>query len=57
MILRVTASALEAELRQIGVHEASINIFRQRSAIEPLKLFGVRTPAANILKQEILSRR
>lgn len=55
MILRVTASALEAELRQIGVHEASINIFRQRSAIEPLKLFGVRTPAANILKQEILS--
>ena len=55
MILRVTASALEAELRQIGVHEASINIFRQRSAIEPLKLFGIRTPAANILKQEILS--
>lgn len=55
LILRITPEALTAELRQIGVHEASIGIFSQRSAIEPLKLFGVRTPAANVLKQEMLS--
>ena len=55
MILRITPDALTDELRQIGVHKASISIFGQRSVIEPLKLFAVRTPAANVLKQEMLS--
>ena len=55
MILRITPDALQNELRQIGAHQASFGIFGQRSVIEPLKLFAVRTPAANVLKQEMLS--
>ncbi|MDR3349889.1 MAG: dihydropteroate synthase [Acidaminococcales bacterium] len=54
MILPVTASALEEELKRIGVHPGSLPIFRARSAIKPLKLYNVRTPAANIMKQELL---
>jgi dihydropteroate synthase len=54
VILPVSASALEEELQRIGVHPGSLPIFRARAAIMPLKLYGVRTPAANILKQELL---
>ena len=54
MILPITASALEEELKRIGVHPGSLPIFRARAAVRPLKLYDVRTPAANIMKQELL---
>lgn len=50
----VTNSAIAEELNKIGVHKASLRIFLDRIEIKPLKLFNVRTPAANILKQELL---
>ncbi len=55
MILEITAAALVEELNNIGVHQASVDIFNKRAYIRPLKLFNVRMPAANILKQEMLS--
>ncbi len=42
-------------LSGIGAHEKSIPVFKNKSAIEPFKLFKVRTPAANIIKQEMLA--
>lgn len=55
MIIPVTMTALIAELKNIGVHPASYEIFKNRSAIVPLKVYNVRMPAANIIKQEMLS--
>lgn len=55
MIMPVTLLALYEELAGIGVHPLSYEIFKNRSEIKPLKLFAVRTPAANIIKQELLS--
>ncbi len=55
MMLSITLAALEKELQSIGVHPASVSIFKERSAIEPVKIFKVRMPAANILKQEAIS--
>jgi dihydropteroate synthase len=54
MILPITASALEEELGRVGAHPGSVPIFRARAAIEPLKLYHVKTPAANVIKQELL---
>lgn len=55
MIIPLTLSALAKELENIGVHPASIDIFSKRSEIIPLKFYNVRMPAANIIKQELLS--
>lgn len=42
-------------ISSIGVHPASIPIFSRKAEILPFKLFEVRTPAANIIKQEMLA--
>ena len=42
-------------MASIGAHPASLPIFAHKSEIVPYKLLGVRTPAANILKQEMLA--
>lgn len=55
MIIPITFSALKEELEKIGVHFASVGIFVNRSQIIPLKVYDVRMPAANIIKQEMLS--
>lgn len=55
MIIPITLCALAEELKNIGVHPVSVKIFQNRSEIKPLKIYNVRTPAANILKQELLS--
>jgi len=55
MLWRLTESIWEKELANIGAHKDSLTIFRQKSSIIPLKLGKVRTPAANILKQEMLA--
>ncbi len=55
MILPININLLQRELQKIDVHPASINIFENRSQILPLKILAVRTPAANIIKQELLS--
>jgi len=55
MILPIPNCNLRYELSNIGVHPASIDIFMNKSSILPLKVLKVRTPAANIIKQEMLS--
>ncbi len=55
MILSITNDVLVTELNKIGVHPASVEIFKKRAVIEPIKIFNMRMPAANILKQEAIS--
>ncbi len=57
MIIAMTGDkgVLHDELQKIGVHPGSLAIFQNRSQILPLKIFRVRMPAANILKQEAIS--
>ncbi|MCD8174886.1 MAG: dihydropteroate synthase [Phascolarctobacterium sp.] len=55
MLIRIGREMLNDTLAGIGAHEKSLPVFRNKSVIEPLKLFKVRTPAANIIKQEMLA--
>jgi len=55
MIWRLAPEMVHKAIINSGAHEGSFAIFESKSAIIPLKLAKVRTPAANILKQEMLS--
>ncbi len=41
-------------MKKVNAHPASFPIFKKKCRIIPLKLYGVPSPAANILKQEML---
>ena len=55
MLLKVNKEMLAGAIESIGVHKASLPIFANKNQILPLKLLQVRTPAANIIKQEMLA--
>jgi len=55
MLLKVNKEMLADAMDSIGVHKASLPIFANKNQILPLKLLQVRTPAANIIKQEMLA--
>jgi len=55
MLLKVNKEMLADALESIGVHKASLPVFANKNQILPLKLLQVRTPAANIIKQEMLA--
>lgn len=55
MLLKINKELLGEAMASIGAHPASLPIFAHKSEIMPYKLLGVRTPAANILKQEMLA--
>ena len=55
MIIKLNRQNLQTEIARLGVHPASCGIFAAKSHIVPLKLTQVRTPAANIIKQEMLA--
>lgn len=55
MLLKINKEMLGDALQSIGVHPASIGVFAAKSEIIPYKLLEVRTPAANIIKQEMLA--
>lgn len=55
MILKLEPQTLAEELGHLGVHPASEKIFLYKGEILPLKLVDIRTPAANIIKQEMLA--
>lgn len=55
MILRLATQTLAEELEQLSLHPVSKNIFLNKGEIIPLKLLEIRTPAANIIKQEMLA--
>lgn len=55
MLLKINPELLPEAIASIGAHPASLKIFANKSQILPYKLLQVRTPAANILKQEMLA--
>ena len=55
MLLKINPELLPVAIASIGAHPASVPIFTHKAAIVPYKLLQVRTPAANILKQEMLA--
>ena len=55
MLLKINKEMLPEALAGIGAHKDSLPIFAHKSEIIPLKLLEVRTPAANIIKQELLA--
>ena len=55
MLLKINKELLSEAIASIGAHPASLPIFAHKAEILPLKLLEVRTPAANILKQEMLA--
>ena len=55
MLIKVNKEMLGNALASINVHPESIPIFEHKAEIIPFKLLQVRTPAANILKQEMLA--
>ena len=55
MLLKVNKEMLADAMQSIGVHQASLPIFAHKNQILPFKLLQVRTPAANIIKQEMLA--
>lgn len=55
MLIKINKEMLGEAIASIGVHPASMPIFNAKSAVVPLKLLKVRTPAANIIKQEMLA--
>ena len=55
MLLKINQELLDEAIAEIGAHPASRLIFAHKSRILPFKITQVRTPAANILKQEMLA--
>jgi len=55
MLYEVNQDALRYEMEHLGVYKASVEIMLGKGKITPLKLLHVRTPAANIIKQEMLA--
>lgn len=55
MLIKVNKEMLGNALASINVHPESLPIFEHKAEIIPFKLLQVRTPAANILKQEMLA--
>lgn len=55
MLLKLNDTNIAENIESVGIHEASKKIFDNKSKIIPLKLINVRTPAANIIKQEMLA--
>ena len=55
MLLKINQELLTDAIASIGAHPASLKIFAHKAQILPFKMTQVRTPAANILKQEMLA--
>src|SRR5574344_2975157 len=55
MLYKIATAALGAELDGLGLNPGAASILAGKSEIIPFKLVAVRTPAANIIKQEMLA--
>ncbi len=55
MLIKINQELLGDALAAMGAHKDSLPIFERKAQIIPLKLLEVRTPAANIIKQEMLA--
>ena len=55
MLYEINQDALAYEMEHLGVYPPSVAIMLNKGKIVPLKVLQVRTPAANIIKQEMLA--
>lgn len=55
MYLSIPAARIRFEMEKMDVHPVGIELMAPKANVQPLKLFKVRTPAANIIKQEMLA--
>lgn len=55
MLYEVNQDALRYEMEHLGVYRPSVDIMLGKGKITPVKVLHVRTPAANIIKQEMLA--
>ena len=55
MLLKINRELLSDAIASVGANAASLPIFANKAEILPYKLLQARTPAANILKQEMLA--
>ena len=55
MYLSIPAARIRFEMEKMDVHPVGIELMAPKADVQPLKLFRVRTPAANIIKQEMLA--
>lgn len=55
LILPIENQNMKTEIEKINVHAAGRAIMLAKGEIIPLKMYNVRTPAANIIKQELLA--
>lgn len=55
MFLTIPAERIRTEMEKLEVHPAGIGLMAPKAAVLPLKFLSIRTPAANIIKQEMLS--
>lgn len=55
MLYEVNPDALKGEIARLGVYRPSVSILADKGRVLALKVTDVRTPAANIIKQEMLA--
>jgi dihydropteroate synthase len=55
LYIRIPCDQVAHELRQMNVHPAGVTIMAGKAVLEPVLIRHVRTPAANIIKQEMLA--
>jgi dihydropteroate synthase len=53
--IRISCDEVRSELEHMKVHPAGVDIMAPKALLEPLRLFHVKAPAANIIKQEMLA--
>ena len=57
MFLTIPSERIRYEMEKIEVHPMGMELMAPKASVEPLKLLQIRTPAANILKQEMLRQK
>ena len=55
MYLSIAPKRVAYEMAKMDVHPAGIALMAPKALVEPLKILSVRSPAANIIKQEMLA--
>lgn len=55
MYMSIPPARIRYEMEKMDVHPVGIELMAPKARVEPLKLLDVRTPAANIIKQEMLA--
>lgn len=55
MFIRINNKSVQEQMVHMGVHPGGVELMAPKAQIIPLKILQVRSPAANIIKQEFLA--